>query len=132
MQMCSHYLVDPVACTPTSGGEKGEVENQVGLVFTPRLRFKTLDELNACLLDKCITYTKAHRHPELAEQTVWEVLKPNGQSSFPAPAGSTDSMRCRHWSRRPAWCATTTTTNTRSRPAPSDARSRFMPMPTAS
>jgi hypothetical protein len=67
MQMCSHYLVDPVACTPASGWEKGQVENQVGLVhgrfFTPRLRFKTLDELNASLLDKCIAYAKAHRHP---------------------------------------------------------------------
>jgi hypothetical protein len=42
LQMCSHYLVDPVACTPASGWEKGQVENQVGLVrerfFTPRLR----------------------------------------------------------------------------------------------
>ena len=70
LQMCSHYLVDPVACTPASGWEKGQVENQVGLVrerfFTPRLRFKTLDELNAWLLDKCIAYAKAHRHPELA------------------------------------------------------------------
>ena len=46
LQMCSHYLVDPVACTPASGWEKGQVENQVGLVrerfFTPRLRFKNL------------------------------------------------------------------------------------------
>src|SRR5258705_4236806 len=79
LQMCSHYLVDPVACTPASGWEKGQVENQVGLVrerfFTPRLRFKTLDELNAWLLDKCIAYAKAHRHPELAEQTVWEVFE---------------------------------------------------------
>ena len=32
MQMCSHYLVDPVACNPASGWEKGQVENQVGLV----------------------------------------------------------------------------------------------------
>src|SRR5262245_2797876 len=42
LQMCSHYLVEPVACTPASGWEKGQVENQVGLVrerfFTPRLR----------------------------------------------------------------------------------------------
>ena len=79
LQMCSHYLIDPVACTPASGWEKGQVENQVGLVrerfFTPRLRFKTLDELNAWLLDKCIAYAKAHRHPELAEQTVWEVFE---------------------------------------------------------
>ena len=79
LQMCAHHLVDPVACTPASGWEKGQVENQVGLVrerfFTPRLRFKTLDELNAWLLDKCIAYAKAHRHPELAEQTVWEVFE---------------------------------------------------------
>ncbi|MBB4363519.1 transposase [Bradyrhizobium sp. CIR18] len=38
LQMCSHYLVDPVACTPASGWEKGQVENQVGLV---RERFST-------------------------------------------------------------------------------------------
>src|SRR4051794_1024963 len=79
LQMCSHYLVDPVACTPASGWEKGQVENQVGLVrerfFTPRLRFKNLDELNAWLLDKCIAYAKAHRHPELADQTIWEVFE---------------------------------------------------------
>jgi hypothetical protein len=78
-QMCSHYLVDPVACTPASGWEKGQVENQVGLVrerfFTPRLRFKSYDELNAWLLDKCIAYAKAHRHPELTEQTIWEVFE---------------------------------------------------------
>jgi hypothetical protein len=79
LQMCSHYLVEPVACTPASGWEKGQVENQVGLVrerfFTPRLRFKNYDELNAWLLDKCIAYAKAHRHPELTEQTIWEVFE---------------------------------------------------------
>ena len=31
-QMCGHYLVEPVACTPASGWEKGQVENQVGTV----------------------------------------------------------------------------------------------------
>ena len=45
-QMCAHYLVEPTACTPASGWEKGQVENKVGLVrerfFTPRLRFKKL------------------------------------------------------------------------------------------
>jgi hypothetical protein len=43
--------------------------------FTPRLRFKSLDELNAWLLDKCIAYAKAHRHPELTEHTIWEVFE---------------------------------------------------------
>jgi len=30
LQMCSHHLVEPVACTPASGWEKGQGENQVG------------------------------------------------------------------------------------------------------
>jgi hypothetical protein len=79
LQMCSHHLVEPVACTPASGWEKGQVENQVGLVrerfFTPRLRFKTFDELNVWLTDKCIAYAKAHAHPERADRTVWEVFE---------------------------------------------------------
>jgi transposase len=79
LQMCSHYLVEPVACTPALGWEKGQVENQVGLVrerfFTPRLRFKSYDELNAWLLDKCIAYAKAHPHPEMIGQTIWEVFE---------------------------------------------------------
>ena len=76
LQMCSHYLVDPVACTPASGWEKGQVENQVGLVrerlFTPRIRVKSYDELNALLLDGVIAYAKAHPHPEERERSVWE------------------------------------------------------------
>jgi transposase len=78
-QMCSHYLVEPVACTPASGWEKGQVENQVGLArerfFTPRLRVKSYDEMNAWLLDKCVAYAKAHPHPEIADKTIWEVFE---------------------------------------------------------
>jgi transposase len=79
LQMCAHHLVDPVACTPAAGWEKGQVENQVGLVrerfFTPRLRFKTYDELNAWLADKCIAYARAHPHPERPDRTVWDVFE---------------------------------------------------------
>src|ERR1700758_3640121 len=79
LQMCSHYLVEPVACTPAAGWEKGQVENQVGLgrerFFTPRLRFTSYDELNAWLTDKCIAYAKAPPHPELTGQTIWEVFE---------------------------------------------------------
>jgi transposase len=79
LQMCGHYLVEPVACTPASGWEKGQVENQVGLVrerfFTPRLRFKNYDELNAWLLDKCVAWAKAHRHPEIADKTIFEAFE---------------------------------------------------------
>jgi transposase len=38
-----HYLVEPTACTPASGWEKGQVENQVDLreaFFVPRPKFK--------------------------------------------------------------------------------------------
>jgi transposase len=45
--MCSHFLVEPVACTPAAGWEKGQVENQVGTIrgrfFIPR-RGPTSDE----------------------------------------------------------------------------------------
>ena len=87
LQMCGHYLIDPVACTPASGWEKGQVENQVGLVrerfFTPRLRVKSYDELNAWLLDQCIAYAKAHRHPEFRERTVFEVFEEERPSLVP-------------------------------------------------
>jgi transposase len=79
LQMCSHYLIEPVACTPASGWEKGQVENQVGLVrerfFTPRLKVKSYDELNAWLLDQCVAYARAHRHPEMREQTIWQMFE---------------------------------------------------------
>jgi hypothetical protein len=87
LQMCGHYLVDPVACTPASGWEKGQVENQVGNVrerfITPRLRVKSYDELNAWLMDQCIASAKAHRHPEDREQTVWEVFEQERPSLVP-------------------------------------------------
>ena len=87
LQMCGHYLIDPVACTPASGWEKGQVENQVGNIrerfFVPRLRVKSYAELNAWLLDRCIAYAKAHRHPELREQTVFEVFEAERPSLVP-------------------------------------------------
>jgi transposase len=79
LQMCGHYLVEPVACTPAAGWEKGQVENQVGVVrerfFTPRLRVASYEELNAWLLDRCVAYAKAHNHPELSDCTIWEAFE---------------------------------------------------------
>ena len=79
LQMCGHYLVEPTACTPASGWEKGQVENQVGLVrerfFTPRLKVASYEELNSWLLDRCISYAKAHKHPELTDQTIWQAFE---------------------------------------------------------
>ncbi|MDP9121337.1 MAG: IS21 family transposase [Acidobacteriota bacterium] len=79
LQMCGHYLVEPVACTPASGWEKGQVENQVGNLrerfFTPRLRVKDYEELNGLLLDRCLAHAKAHRHPEFRDRTIFEVFE---------------------------------------------------------
>jgi transposase len=87
LQMCSHYLVDPVACTPASGWEKGQVENQVGLVrerfFTPRLRVNSYEELNTWLLDQAIAYAKAHPHPEFRDRTVWQAFEQERSSLVP-------------------------------------------------
>jgi transposase len=88
LQMCSHYLVEPTACTPASGWEKGQVENQVGLVrerfFTPTLRVKSMEDLNGLLLDKCITYAKTHKHPEMTDQTVWQMFEAERPSLVPS------------------------------------------------
>jgi transposase len=79
LQMCGHYLVEPVACTPAAGWEKGQVENQVGNIrerlFAPRLRVASYDELNAWLLDQCIAYAKANKHPEQTDRTIWQVFE---------------------------------------------------------
>ena len=79
LRMCSHHLVDPVACSPASGWEKGQVENQVGnlrdQMFRPKPRVKSLVELNAWLEDQCIAYAKRTMHPEFKDKSVWDVFQ---------------------------------------------------------
>jgi transposase len=86
-QMCGHYLVEPVACTPASGWEKGQVENQVGTVrqnfFAPRVRVRSLQELNDWLADRCVEWAKARPHPEIVGKTVWEVFEAERASLVP-------------------------------------------------
>ena len=87
LQMCSHYLVEPIACTPASGWEKGQVENQVNVIrerfFKPRLRFASYNEMNAWLLDKCVAYARVHPHPEIKERPVWDVFETERPSLVP-------------------------------------------------
>jgi len=87
LRMYSHYLVEPTACTPAAGWEKGQVENQVGVVrerfFKPRLRFKNYAALNAWLLDQCVSYAKAHLHPEFTGRTIWDVFETERFSLVP-------------------------------------------------
>ena len=77
--MSDHYMIEPVACSPAAGWEKGQVEQQVqtvrGRFFQPRPRFASLEELNGWLEAECCRWAELHPHPEHKELTVaqaWE------------------------------------------------------------
>jgi len=78
LALMNHYLIKPVACTPASGWEKGQVENQVHVIrkqlFTPQLSFDDLASLNTHLLACCNTLGQK-RHPQYKDQTVDEVFE---------------------------------------------------------
>jgi transposase len=73
LTLANHYMFEPVACTPESGWEKGQVENQVGNVrewlFTPTPRFESFAELNAWLALRCEELA-GRRHPEQTGRTI--------------------------------------------------------------
>lgn len=87
LEMASHYFFEPVACTPASGWEKGQVENQVSTgrenFFTPLQRAASLEELNIKLKEACIQWAKHHAHPEWREKTVWEVYEAEKSTLIP-------------------------------------------------
>jgi transposase len=73
LALANHYLFEPVACTPESGWEKGQIENQVGNVrewlFTPTPRFADYAELNVWLAKRCEELT-GRKHPEQIGRTI--------------------------------------------------------------
>jgi hypothetical protein len=79
LQLSSHYLFEPCACTPASGWEKGQVERQVGVnrnsVFVPRLHFESFRELNEHLSEQMIVEAHNTRHPEYVDRSVYEVYE---------------------------------------------------------
>jgi transposase len=86
-QMASHYLFEPIACTPAAGWEKGQVENQVSTsrcnFFTPLVKVKTFEELNQSLEQLCLEWAKKAKHPEHKEQTVWEIFQQEKEHLLP-------------------------------------------------
>ncbi|WP_244073005.1 hypothetical protein [Nitrosomonas sp. PY1] len=78
MALANHYLFEPVACTPAAGWEKGQIENQVGNVrewlFTPRVKFETLDDLNRWLEKRCQELSN-RKHPDFSSQTIAECFQ---------------------------------------------------------
>ena len=78
LALMNHYRVEPIACTPASGWEKGQVENQVGNVrewlFTPRPVFADFTELNAWLEQRCQELAQRF-HPEQSDRRIAEVFE---------------------------------------------------------
>ena len=75
--MTSYYAITPVACTPASGNEKGQVERQVQAVrrqiFAPKLAFDTLEDLNVYLEAQCVVLN-GKPHPERKHCTIEEIF----------------------------------------------------------
>lgn len=82
--LMNHYLIDPVACTPASGWEKGQVERQVRTlrkrIFQPVLAFSSLEELNAYLLEQCHALMHLFKHPEDKAVSVYQALEQERKS----------------------------------------------------
>lgn len=73
LTLANHDRFEPVACTPESGWEKGQVENQVGNVrewrFTPRLTFTDVTALKTGLASRCQELA-GRRHPTELTRTI--------------------------------------------------------------
>lgn len=78
LALMSHYVIEPVACTPASGWEKGQVEKQVQDVrrqcFTPRRKVDSLAELNRRLIQELELAAQTRPHPDVPDRTVWQVF----------------------------------------------------------
>jgi transposase len=73
LTLSNHYLFEPIACTPESGWEKGQVENQVGNIrewlFTPTPKFDDFTALNSWLARRCAELA-GRVHPEQSSRTI--------------------------------------------------------------
>ena len=95
-QLCSHYLVQPQACTPACGWEKGRVEKQVldlrRALLPAGLQFDSVDDLNAHLQAGCLKHSKNAAHPEIRTRSVYEVFVQEREVLIPF-AGEFDGYR---------------------------------------
>lgn len=77
LALMNHYVIEPVACTPASGWEKGQVENQVqflrGELFCPKPAFDDLEALNAWLRLRCEELAN-RRHPDQQDRLIADVF----------------------------------------------------------
>jgi transposase len=87
LSMMNHYLVEPVACTPAAGWEKGQVERQVGIMryrlFVPKVRFADMNELNDWLERRC-QQMGDKQHPKDTDRTIDAVFNEEKRALRPA------------------------------------------------
>jgi transposase len=87
--MVGHYLYEPEFCNPAAGWEKGQVEKAVldarhGLWYdTPP--FKSLQELNSWLQDRCQVLWQETAHPQLKARSLAECLADEQPKMMPVP-----------------------------------------------
>ncbi|EGZ43378.1 ISPsy20 transposase, partial [Neisseria wadsworthii 9715] len=92
LQMMTHFLIEPVACTPASGWEKGQVERQIRhlreRLFKPTLAFDSFTSLNDYLQQQCLRLMRQHKHPEYRQPVndIWEREKHSLAAFRPYPA----------------------------------------------
>ena len=60
--------------------------------FSPRVRVRSYEELNAWLLDRCIAWAKAQPHPDVRDRTIWQMFEAERPSLVPY-AGPFDGFR---------------------------------------
>jgi transposase len=86
LQMQNHYLVEPIACTPAAGWEKGQIENQVDNIrqwlFVPRLKFPDFETLNAYLWERCLKLAHERKHPDQPSLSIQEVYEQQERHSL--------------------------------------------------
>jgi len=88
--MVGHYLYEPEFCNPAAGWEKGQVEKAVldarhGLWYdTPP--FKSLQELNNWLQERCQVLWQETAHPQLKSRSLAECLEDEQLKMMQVPA----------------------------------------------
>ena len=89
LRLCAHYRIEPTACNPASGNEKGRVERQVQIsreqFFTPMPKGQNLQEINDILISKLNHYNKTHKHPNFKDKTLDEVFREEDHCFIKAP-----------------------------------------------
>lgn len=88
--MVGHYLYEPEFCNPAAGWEKGQVEKAVldarqGLWYDPP-PFKSLQDLNHWLEERCQVLWQETAHPQLKARSLAECLEEERTEMMPVPA----------------------------------------------